>query len=236
MKSFLMFAALLLCWGCSQEQIKNRVIYVSGKGEIQVVPDMAYLNVNASNVRQTAKQSYAATSESINALLEECAKLGIDKKDIKTSHISINKQFRWIKNTQTFIGYSSSAYLHITVKKLDILGELSEKILDTKTNEINGIEYDHSKYDSLYNEAGVVALKDAKAIAEKMAKEMGVGIGDILKISNEKVQNAEYEYGSGFGRDAVSMNAIVAKRAGVAHIEPGIIKISNISYLTYEIK
>ncbi len=232
MRTLLILGILIGLIGCDRTPLKT--IYVSGTGEIEVVPDMAYLNVNSSSTMKTAKQSYAATSEAINAMIDECKKLGIEKEDIKTSHISIDKQYQWIKNTQTFMGYYSSAYLKITVRNLDILGELSEKVLETKTNEINGINYDHSKYDSLYNEAGVVALKNAKNIADRMAKEMGVAIGQILRISNEK--NTETD-AVGYGAGYLAMNAFDKRKreTKTVQVEPGIIKIPNTSYVTFEI-
>jgi uncharacterized protein len=228
---------IISVFGCNQFQ--TRSIYVSGNGEIEVVPDMAYLNVNASSTRIAAKESYRVTSEAINSLVDECKKLGIDKKDIKTSHISVDKQYQWIKNTQTFVGYYSSAYLKITVRNLDMLGKLTEKVLETKTNEINGISYNHSRYDSLYNEAGVIALQNAKNIAGKMAKEMKLNLGQVVRISNEKnMEPGGISYGAGYGSGFGGINALLERKAKskVVQVEPGIIKISNTSYVTFEIR
>lgn len=237
MKSICMAIAILGLIGCSQIQTKS--IYVSGNGEIEVVPDMAYLSVNASSTKPSAKESFSFTSEAINSLISECNALGIEKKDIKTSHISIDKQYQWINNTQTFMGYYSSAYLKITVRNLDLLGQLTEKVLETKTNEINGVAYDHSKYDSLYNEAGVIALRNAKGIATKMAGEMGLKLSTVIRISNEKSAQSAGGFAAGFGGGSGGIDDLLSERKGksrVAQMEPGIIRISNTSYLTYSIE
>ena len=102
--------------------------------------------------------------------------------------------------------------------------------METKTNEINGINYDHSKYDSLYNEAGVIALKNAKAIANRMAKEMGVEIGQVLNISNEKTtETSGIGYGAGYGSGFRGIDALLKRKSEskVVQVEPGIIKIPN---------
>lgn len=233
MRIVVLLWTIIFLTGCTEKE--KRTIFVSGNGEIETVPDMAYLNVNSSSTKDSAKLSYSSTAEAINSLIEECKKLGIEKKDIKTSHISVEKQYQWINNTQTFVGYYSSAYLKITVRNLDVLGELTEKVLETKVNEINGITYDHSKYDSLYNEAGVIALKKAKDIANRMAQEMGVTVGKVLRISNEMSNETG---GMEYAAASNSMDALAKRRneSNVVQIEPGIIKISNTSYITFGIK
>jgi hypothetical protein len=123
------------------------------------------------------------------------------------------------------------------------------KKIETKSNEMCGIRYGHSNYDSLYNEAGILALQEAKVIASNMAEEMGVEIGEIINISNEKnVANQTYfpSYYGGFSASIFGLggsaggggyaDGLANRRSGYAEIKPGIMKVNNISYLSFRIK
>ncbi len=223
-------AAIVLLIGCNAPQ--EQTLSVSGHGEIEVVPDMVNLNVRSSFLRSSAKQSYTATSETLDSLSKICKRMGISEKDIKTSHISVKKHFKWIKNSQVFAGYYSSAFLNVTLRDLSRFGELSETILETKGNEIEGITYDHSRYDSLLNEAGVIAVRNAQFTANKLAEEAGVKVAKIESLSNESPKSMPGEIGYEFGR----IRGLKAGGARGESIEPGVIKITNNAYITYIIE
>lgn len=230
-KALVCFVVLSALGVARAEKPETRFISVSGEGKVEVAPDMAVVSASASNVKKEAEEAYQATAQQINRLVAECKKLGVAEKDIQTTHISLNKNYRWVDNSQKFEGYIAAAYLKVTVRDMDKLNTLTRKVVESGANEINGIDYDHSKMEKLRQDAGVIALKKAKDEAKALCAEMGVKLGKVLTISSE-----------GAGRPVLPSfgyaKAALTRSGGGDEMQamPGLITVANSSTVTFEIE
>lgn len=210
---------------------ETRWVSVSGSGTVEVAPDMAVVSASASNVKKEAEEAYQATAQQINRLVAECKKLGVAEKDLQTTHISLNKQYRWVDNTQKFEGYVAAAFIKVTVRDMTKLNALTRKIVESGANEIGGISYDHSKIEKLRQDAGVTALKKAKEEAKALCDEMGVKLGKVLTISSEGAGRPPFP---AFG--AMAERAMLKSSADNIEVMPGLITVTNTSTVTFEIE
>lgn len=233
MKKVLFCLAALLFVGLARaEKPETRFISVAGEGTVEVAPDMAVVSASASNTKKEAEEAYQATAQQINRLVAECKKLGVADKDIQTTHISLNKNYRWENNSQKFEGYAAAAFLKVTVRDMSKLNTLTRKVVESGANEINGIAYDHSKIEKFRQEAGVIALKKAREEAKALCDEMGVKVGKVLTISSE---GAGRPVLPGFG-GAVRSHMALAKSSEDIQTMPGLITVTNTSAVTFEIE
>jgi len=71
------------------------------------------------------------------------------------------------------------------------------KLLETKINSISQIQFNHSKADSLFREADLLAYDDALKSANKLTTRANVKLGKLLFISNDNSNSNEEGYSTG---------------------------------------
>src|SRR5438105_812934 len=72
---------------------KQNLFTVSGTGEATAVPDTALLNFGVTKNSSTVESGKDEVNKIVNQLTEDLSKLGIDKKDIKTTNFSVNPNY-----------------------------------------------------------------------------------------------------------------------------------------------
>ena len=122
--------------------------------------------------------------------LEAVKELGIDDKDIQTSNYSVyatQKPVRdtspQVENEEEHIEYVVSNQVRVTVRDLELLGDLLDKAMEAGANAIYGIGFTVDDPSALEAEARANAVADARARAESLAELHGVQVGDVLSIS-----------------------------------------------------
>ena len=81
------------------------------------------------------------------------------------------------------VGYDVSNNVTVTVRKVDNLGALLDKLVQAGSNQINGISFDVSKPEAALDEARKLATADATRKAKLYAEAMGVELGNVMSIS-----------------------------------------------------
>lgn len=124
------------------------------------------------------------TVDSVMMILEQFGRKDID---IKTSSISANKQYDYIGNKQVFAGFNAEQSIDFVLNDIQKFTELTGKLLETKINSISDIQFWHSKADSLFREADLLAYDDALKSATKLSNRANVRLGKLVYISNSDV-------------------------------------------------
>ncbi|QDV47950.1 26 kDa periplasmic immunogenic protein precursor [Stieleria neptunia] len=170
----------------SETGTANRVIVVSGTGEVNGVPDVAAINVGVVVESESAKAALAANNEQMERLLEKLKQLGIAEKDIQTSSFNVSPRYQRMRNPggepPKIDGYQVSNQVHIRVRKIESLGGVLDQVVTAGANQINGISFSIAESETLMDEARNKAIRDAKRKAGLMAKEAGVTLGRLVAI------------------------------------------------------
>jgi uncharacterized protein len=163
----------------------NRVISVSGHGEVSAVPDVANINIGVYSPAETASDALEANTKAMNKLMDVLKKAGIDSRDIATSNFSVGPRYDYNANTQPpkVIGYEVNNTVTITVRKIAELGELLDVAVSAGSNQINGISFSVSKPEAMLDGARKDAVADARRKAEIYAAAGGFALGDIISLS-----------------------------------------------------
>lgn len=173
------------------EMTPVRSVTASGMSERKVAPDEAHVNVNfgATNLKlETAKAEHDKKLRDVMAIAK---KVGIEDAQVKTENSSVQPQYRWENNKQLFKGYRVQTNLDITVKKIDAVGGLLEKLSSAGLEAGSGqewgnllnVSYSISKPDKIRDEMLAEAIKNARKKAENMAAAAGSSLGGVIQIN-----------------------------------------------------
>lgn len=186
-----MFAALAVLAAVAvspvlaEEAKLNRLITISGQGEVRAVPDLAVVSIGVTTQGQSAREALDANTKAMNALFDMLKKAGIDTKDLATSNFSVGPRYDYGNNTQPpkVLGYDVNNMVTVTVRKIDDLGELLDVAVSSGSNTINGISFSVSKPEAMLDEARKSAVADARRKAEIYAAAGGFKLGNIVSLS-----------------------------------------------------
>lgn len=162
-----------------------RTISLSGHGEVKSAPDMAFVTTGVATQGTTAAEALAANTTAMNALFAALKNAGIAEKDIQTSNFMVQPRYDYNDGKQppVLVAYDVSNSVTVTVRKLEGLGALLDKVVQAGSNQINGISFQVSKPDEGLDEARKLAAADATRKAKLYAETMGVSLGPVLSIN-----------------------------------------------------
>lgn len=191
-----------------------RQMNVSGQGKVYIVPDLAYVYIGVrtqtANLSESLNQSNAKAAEIASQLKE----LGVADQDIQTSAFNVYPQQNYDPNGQ-LIGtdYVVENTVNVTVRDLNSLGQVLDAVVRSGANSINGISFDVADRATVEAQARELAIKDAQARAEEVARISGVELGKLISVSvyNSSSPAPVYE---GKGGAAMSYSGSVPVAAG----------------------
>jgi uncharacterized protein len=190
MKLFLtsiLLAALLAANPVLADEVKmNRLISLTGHGEVRAVPDMAVINMGVVSSAETARAALDANTKAMTDLMANLKAANIDDKDIATSNFSVNPRLDYGQNggqVPKLVGYDVNNTVTVIIHKIDGLGALLDKAVSSGSNQINGISFSVSNPDAAMDEARKLAVKDATHKAQIYAGAASINLGNIMSVS-----------------------------------------------------
>lgn len=208
-KYALLFLSVFLL-SCNKEgNHQSEKIRVTGEGKIRVKPDLVILTLSVSFTKPRMVDAVRATQETIDSVVSILEKFSTNENDIKTSSISANKEYSYNTRTPVFIGFQAEQSNEFVLNDIQKFTELTGRLLETKITSISHIQFGHSKSDSLFREADLLAYDDALKSAKKLCNRANVKLGKLTFMTNVQgkqeygTDNHMYEeintYSKGFG-------------------------------------
>ncbi|WP_203296804.1 SIMPL domain-containing protein [Luteirhabdus pelagi] len=171
--------------GFSQDN-KEPILQVLGSAKVIIKPDLAVLNINASEIEETmalAVQELGDKSDFYTNLLK---KLDFKQNDLKTTQFSVSKNRVYQNNRYVDSGYVASQKIRLEFKYKK---ETLKRILTELSNSQEEIDFsfDFKLSDELKSDVQdkilEYAVADSKKKAEKIASSADVKILRISKIT-----------------------------------------------------
>ncbi len=164
----------------------QRVITVSGTGQVAGAPDMAIINLGVETQAKTAREALSQNSTALAQVVQRLKGSGIADRDLQTSNFNIMPEFkrypRGETGPQVIIGYTVSNMLTVRVRDLDTLGPILDAAVSDGANRFRNLSFTFSEPEPLAMEAKRRAVRNARALAELYAEEAGVTLGPVLRI------------------------------------------------------
>ncbi|MGY0798123.1 SIMPL domain-containing protein [Lysobacter sp. A286] len=190
------------------------LLAVSAQGEAQRVPDIANLSTGVVTQAADAEAAMQANAEQMTRVVAAIRKAGVAERDIQTSGISLNPQYRYADNQPpTITGYEARNTVNITVRDIGDLGSIIGTLTSVGANQIHGPSFEVDDKQSAYDEARRSAIDTARARAQMYAESLDMKVRRIVSIS---------EGNGGFGPPVPMMAmARMEKASADAPVSPG---------------
>lgn len=176
-----------------------KTISLSGAGIATAQADQAVINLGVETTAETADEAIRENAELMTEVINAVKALGIDEDDIVTTSYSVYAQYDWTEEGREFTGYSVTNLVQITVKDLDMVGDVIDAAADNGANSINGISFELSdaKREELKANAYIAAITDAQEKADLIAETLGLtisGVQSVTESSYTPVRSYDYGY------------------------------------------
>lgn len=218
-------------------------INVTGKGEVNVKPDVAQFSFSVRADAPSASEAQTKSAEAINAVTAYLKENAIEDKDIKTEGYNLNPKFKYETKPcmsgsycppgeQIPDGFEVFQTVTVKVRDIDKAGTLLGGVGDKGATDISGLTFTIDDEDVLKAEARELAIADAKVNAEKLASNLNVRIVKMMRYYEDSPAMPMYGYGD-TRMDAMSSKVEMAPTPSIPTGENK--TISNVT-ITYEVK
>ncbi len=210
------------------------VITVVGLGYANVVPDLARISLGVETTGDTVRDAVDDNAAKMTAILVALEEAGIAEKDIQTSNFSIQQErnaepMPRVEGTETEEAaptYRVSNMVTITVRDLEMIGDVLDTALEAGVNNMWGISFSTDDPAAGLEDARAKAIEDAKARAEALAELTGVQLGPVMSVSEV--------VGGGVSPVAVAVEK--ALMSGAGPVSPGELQVSYNVQVSYFIE
>jgi uncharacterized protein YggE len=157
---------------------------LSAYGETKAAPDMATITLGVMTEGKTAAEAMQANATRMAAVMASLRKAGIADKDIQTSNLNLNPQYRYQENQPPLlVGYQASNNVTVTVHDLKKLGAAVDATVTAGANQVHGISFGLEDPAAAENAAREAAVKALSAKAELYARATGYKVSRLVSLS-----------------------------------------------------
>ena len=163
----------------------DRTIHVTGSGSVAGEPDIATLDVGVAVERETVAEAREEAASAMTGVIASLQANNVAEKDIKTENFSIHPQYDYTDDGRVLRGYIVNNTVRVKVRELETLSDVIDGAAAAGGNSIviNSIQFMIEDTAPLQTEARGLAVKDAEAKAQTLAKASGVKLGEPITIT-----------------------------------------------------
>lgn len=209
---------------------QNPVIELRVSEQVRSAPDTASFSTGVQSKAPTATQALRNNSAKTQILIDKIKALGIAEKDIQTTGINLNADYRYDRPSQEnrFVGYRVSNQVQVIVRDISKLGTILDAMVsDGGATNLNGPNFTIDDDSEVKKLARARALANGKAQAMGYARAEGYSGVRILSIS-EGLRNVSQ------GPISVATRGIAAAESAEVPVVPGQVGTTISLNITYE--
>jgi len=162
-------------------------VWVTGKGEVMAVPDIATLRLGIEAQEATVAEAQPKAVEAMDRVMAALTNNGVAEKDIQTQYFSIRQITKWDreKEEEIVIGYRVTNMVTAKIRDIDKAGAIIDAVAEAggDLTRIDSIGFSVDDPSVHYEQARQEAMADANAKAEQLAELAGVTLGKATYIS-----------------------------------------------------
>ncbi len=174
----------------SQDTYPVRTITVNGFAKKSVKPDTAVIYVTTTVEGKTAAEAQTLLDAKANKVDGVVKASGVDTdKDVRVTSYTVTPRYVYpqyptygtgvVYADRKLTGFEVSRSLEVKVRKLESVADLVSKLGDAGVTDFQGPNFIVDDMETVQAEARILALADAREQAEKVAKTLGVHLGDV---------------------------------------------------------
>lgn len=168
-------------WGA--EPVRTLEVY--GEGQVEVVPDIAYVQVGVTTLAEDVAQAAAENAGMVERVLAAVAAAGVAQRDMATGHYSVSLERPYGERERGQEAYRVSNMVEIAIRDLSHIGRVMGAAMAGGANEMRGLRLELEDPRQALVEARHLAASDAREKAEQLAQLHGAQLGAVLEIAEE---------------------------------------------------
>lgn len=157
---------------------------ISAVGEVTRVPDLAVISAGVVTRSATATGALQENAARMDRVIAALKRAGIADRDIQTSSISLNPEYRYPENqAPQLTGYSASNQVTIRFRDIRNSGKILDALVAQGANQINGPNMTIEHPEAALDEARAQAIATGRARAELYARALGLRVVRVVSVS-----------------------------------------------------
>lgn len=153
-------------------------------GESRRVPDLAVLSAGVVTQAADAAGAMRENAGRMERVIAALRRAGVAERDIQTSNVSLNPQYRYSENVPPVItGYQATNTVTVRFRDIRRSGAILDVLVREGANQINGPTLTLDQPQAAEDEARTDAIRKARARATLYAQAAGLRVKRILSIS-----------------------------------------------------
>jgi uncharacterized protein len=214
-----------------QDDLPVHTITVTGTGTAFGAPDIVRVGLGVEASNQDILAAMEDTNARMNAVIQALENGGVAAEDIRTENYSIYQDYSYGPSPMDTGGQPAPTYrvsigVNVTVRNPDQVGELLAAAVSAGANMVNYLQFDINDRATLESEARSLAVTDALDRAEQLAGQLGLIVGDPVRVVEGGSDYNPRLYGGGGGMDMA---------ASAPPISQGTLSVNMSVTITYEL-
>jgi uncharacterized protein len=162
----------------------GRVVEVTGKCEIGVIPDRASISFTAENQSREQKIAVTKTNEQINQLKDKINSLNLPNLELKNTNYAVFPVREYEKERYVDKGTRATLTLEVSTSDIASLGETLTLASQLGIQNVGALIMSLSpeKAQTEYLKCLDIASQDAQQKAQRLAKNLGFKVGEVKKV------------------------------------------------------
>ena len=166
------------------QAISGTRLDVSATGEVSRVPDVAIISAGVMTRSASATGAISENAARMERVRAELKRAGIDDRDIQTSNVSLNPEYRYEENQPPqLVGYTATNQLTIRFRDIRNSGKILDALVSQGANQINGPNLTIDKPEAALDEARAKAIAIGRARADLYARGLGMRVVRVVSVS-----------------------------------------------------
>ena len=162
-------------------------IWVSGRGEVTIAPDLVRLNVGVEATATTVAVANGQAAAAMDAIIGALRARGIEGVDVQTRSFNIFPDYRWndVRREQELVGYRVSNQASVKIRDLEAVGAIIDEVAAAGGDlvRINGVSFTVEDTAALEIQAREQAVQNMMAKAQQFADLTGVQLGTLVFVT-----------------------------------------------------
>jgi uncharacterized protein YggE len=170
-----------------------RSITVTGEGRVNVRPDVARTQVGVTVTAPRVKDAIALARTQMVSVLSALKRTGVAERDILTTSYTINHEAPVPRaegaaprtRVDSKGRYHVANMVQVTVRDIERVDAVLDAVTAAGVNQVWGVSFAVDNPDSAATKARELAVAQARAKAEELARASGVRLGPVLSVGED---------------------------------------------------
>ena len=226
------FSLFLLAFATVGAEENPRTLTVTGNGEATAAPDHAIVRLGAAAQAEEAATAQNQVNEVMQKAISEIEKVGIAKRFIRTSGLTLTPIYSSQKSTRPeeprIVAYRAGNTIEVTVEDIKLIGKVIDAGLGAGANRLEGVSFGLKNDLTQRTDALRKAVEEASQKARTMAQALDVSLGSVREVVEGGVHIFRPER-------LAAGRAMMAADAMQTPVEPGEVRVQASVTIHYDI-